>query len=219
MMITYLTLLMSGVLVTIKLVVLSMMIGFTLALVFTLVKQTECRLLKKLIDFFVFFIRGTPVLVQLYLIYYGFSQFAALRDTFFWVLFKSPTSCAVIALAINTACYTTVLFQGAINTVPSNQRSAALAIGMSKWLAFRRIVLPQALRAVLPAYSNEVIMVLKSTSLASTITLMDVLGVTQELISQTYHTISCYLLAGVIYLVLNGIIMYIFNRLFVRLRY
>lgn len=205
--------LLNGLLITLILMLASVSIGFFFALLLTLGSRVEYFLLKKSIDYFVFFICGTPLLVQIFLIYYGSGQFEWIRNSFLWIILREPMPCAIIALSINTACYTTVILNGAINSVPQNEIAACHALGMSKWLALRRVVLPRAFRIVMPAYSNEVIMVLKGTSLASTITLMDLMGVTQQLIAETYNIVPLYLIAGSLYLMVNVIILSLFKRL------
>lgn len=212
--IPYIAKLMSGLSVTLILMLASVSIGLMLSIIMTMCSLSEIFIVRKLVGAFVFFIRGTPLLVQLFLIYYGIGQFEWIRSTSLWIVLREPMACAIIALSLNTACYTTILLQGAIQSVPKNEIAACQAIGMSKWLAFRRVIFPRAFRIALPAYSNEVIMVLKGTSLASTITLLDVMGVTQQLIAQTYQTVEFYLIAGGIYLILNALIMSIFNMLF-----
>lgn len=210
---TYLPNFFSGTMITLFLMVSSLFIGFVLAIFFTIVSLSNVTIAKKFVDLFIFVIRGTPLLVQIFLIYYGIGQFEWIRNSIWWFLLKEPMVCAIISLALNTACYTTILLRGAINSVPKNQIAACEAMGMNKWLALRRIIFPQAFRIALPAYSNEVIMILKGTSLASTITLLDLMGVTQQLIARTYDTVSFYLMAGVIYLILNFIIMGLFHML------
>jgi arginine transport system permease protein len=208
---SYLPDLASGLVITLILMLSSVAMGLLLAVLMTMASRSDIYLLRKIIDVFLFFIRGTPLLVQLYLIYYGASQFAWIRESSLWIILRDPMACAIIALSVNSACYTTILFQGAINSVPKNEIDACEAIGMSKWLAFRRIIFPRAFRIALPAYSNEVIMILKSTSLASTITLLDLMGITQQLIAQTYQTAELYILVGIIYLILNGVITSLFS--------
>ncbi|VVC77011.1 Octopine transport system permease protein OccM [Aquicella siphonis] len=211
--IPYLSRLLSGILVTFILMLASVSAGFVLAVIMTMCSLSEVYLVRKSVDVFVFFIRGTPLLVQLFLIYYGAGQFEWIRESWLWVFLQAPMACAILALSVNSACYTTVLLQGAIKSVPANEIAACDAIGMPKWLAFRRIIFPRAFRLALPAYSNEVIMILKGTSLASTITLLDLMGVTQQLIAQTYETVQFYLLAGLVYLGFNAVITAIFRRL------
>lgn len=201
----------SGAIVTIELMVLALACGLTLAITFTLLSLTKQKILLWPINAFIYFIRGTPLLVQIFLIYYGSGQFDLIRDGFLWVIFKQPFACAVIALALNTSAYTTVLLRGAIASVPSGEIQAAKALGMSYLLTLRRIIFPRAIRFVLPAYSNEVVMVLKGTSLASTITLLEIMGVTRQIIAQNYQTIEFFLLAGLMYLVLNGLVISVFK--------
>lgn len=210
--------LLNGLFITLLLMIAAVTFGLGLAIVMTMLSHTDHFFVKKIISFFIFFIRGTPLLVQLFLIYYGAGQFEWVRASWLWLILREPMSCAIIALSLNSACYTTILLQGAIRSVPHNEVAAAEAIGMSKWLSMRRIILPRAFRLALPAYSNEVIMVLKGTSLASTITLLDLMGVTQQLIAETYETIPFYLIAAAIYLALNGIITAIFQQLIKRTR-
>jgi His/Glu/Gln/Arg/opine family amino acid ABC transporter permease subunit len=209
----YLPQLASGLSVTLILMLASLCAGLFFAIIFTIVSYSDTFFLKKCVDLLVFFIRGTPLLVQIFFIYYGAGQFEWIRSTFLWTILREPMACAIIALSLNSACYTTILLQGAIQSVPKNEIAACEAIGMRKWLAFRRIIFPRAFRLAIPAYSNEVIMILKGTSLASTITLLDVMGMTQQLIAETYSTVEFYLIAALIYLILNGIITGIFRIL------
>lgn len=210
-------LVLQGLSTTVSLMLCSLTIGFVLALAMTTCVYFRPPVITRIVQFLLFFIRGTPLLVQIFLIYYGASQFVWIRESFLWLLLKDPFGCAVLALSINTACYTTVLLEGAIHSVPLNEVAACDALGMTKWLAFRRIVLPRALRIAMPAYSNEVIMILKGTSLASTITLLDLMGVTQQLIAETYNTITLYVVVGIIYLLLNSVISACFRLVAMRL--
>lgn len=205
--------LLNGLFITLILMLASVGVGLLLAILLTLGSISENTFIKKPIDLFIFFIRGTPLLVQLFLIYYGIGQFEWIRNSVFWIVLREPMACAIMTLSINTACYTSILLKGAIHSVPKSEKVACEALGMSKWLALRRIIFPRAFRIALPAYSNEVIIVLKCTSLASTITLLDLMGVTQQLITQTYDTVRLYIIAGIIYLALNAIIMGIFKLL------
>ncbi len=195
----YLSQLLSGAVITVELMLSALTCGLFLALFFTTCAESDCSLLKGLIKGFVFIIRGTPLLVQIFIIYYGSGQFHWLHETILWVVLKKPFGCGVVALALNTSAYTYVLLRGAIHSVPMGEIEAAKALGLSRWQLYKRIVIPRAARIALPAYSNEVIMILKGTSLAGTITLMDVMGVTRQLISMTYEVIPLFLLAGIIY--------------------
>lgn len=202
-----------GVLMTLSLTLAALVAGFVFALALSLCHESRSRVLHGLVDIVLLFIRGTPVLVQLFLVYYGLGQFSALRSSSLWVLLEQPMFCAMLVLSINTGCYTSVILSGAIRAVPETYRQAASALGMGPWLTLRRIILPRAFQLALPAYSNEVLIVLKTTSLASVITLMDIMGVTQDLISETYDTLYWYAVAAVLYLVLNSILILLFQAL------
>lgn len=213
-MLSYLPQIFSGLITTIALMFSALAVGTFLALPMTLAtisKSPKSQLARAPIEAVIFFVRGTPLLVQIFLIYFGLGQFEWLHATPLWSVLRHPFACAVIAFAINTSAYTTVLFKGAINSVPEVEVIACQALGMSRPLMLRRILLPRALRIALPAYSNEVIMILKGTSLASTVTILDLMGVTEQIISQTYRTIPFLCLAGVIYLLLNALIIGIFR--------
>lgn len=209
----YIIQLLYGTFTTIALMLCSLIIGLSLAIVFSLSSVAGRNYLSIPIKIYAFIIRGTPLLVQFFLIYFGSSQFEWLRNSIFWVILQKPFACAVIALAINTSAYTTVLLVGAIKSVPKGEMEACKALGMSWFTMMRLIIFPRAFRLALPAYSNEVVMILKGTSLASTITLLDIMGVTQRIIAATYASIEFLLLAGAIYLLLNAIIMAVFRYL------
>ncbi|HDL9481490.1 TPA: arginine ABC transporter permease ArtM [Vibrio cholerae] len=155
---------------------------------------------------------GTPLLVQIFLVYYGPGQFEWIRESVLWVWLSQPWFCAMLALALNTAAYSTQLFKGAFNAIPSGQWQACRALGMNK-IATLRVLLPYALRRAVPAYSNEVILVFKGTSLASTITIMDLMGYAQRINAQTYDTLTVFGIAGAFYLTVNGILTLIFRQI------
>jgi len=207
MIIDYLPQLLQGTATTLLLMACALAIGIFLALIMTLCAISRHSLLRWPVNAIVFFIRGTPLLVQIFLIYYGSGQFDWLKASPLWIVLREPFACAVIALAINTASYTTVLLKGAIEAIPEGEVIACQALGMSRLLMMRYIILPRAFRIVLPAYSNEVVIVLKGTSLASTITILDLMGVTNQIIASTYATMEFLAIAGVIYLGLNALLM------------
>jgi octopine/nopaline transport system permease protein len=155
---------------------------------------------------YVFVFRGSPLLIQLFLIYYGLAQFDAVRASPLWLLMRHPFGCATLALALCTAAYTSEIFRGGVQAVPRREIEAARACGMSGWLLLRRIVAPLALRQALPAYSNELILMVKSTTLAGLVTVWEVTGVAQRIIASTYRTGEVFLCAATIYLVLNFLI-------------
>lgn len=205
--------LLNGVLMTLSLTGVALVAGLFIALGLSLCNESHSRVLNYFASVLLLFVRGTPVLVQLFLVYYGLGQFDALRASSWWVLFQQPVFCAMFVLSINTGCYTSVILTGAIRAVPDTYRQAAAALGMGPWLTLRRIILPRAWQLALPAYSNEALIVLKTTSLASVITLMDIMGVTQDLISETYDTLYWYAVAAVLYLALNSVLILLFQVL------
>ena len=201
----------TGVVITLELMICTLIIGLLMAVILTTLSYLNIKPINALIKTYCFFIRGTPLLVQLFLIYYGSSQFDFIRDSVLWNILKQPFVCAVIALAINTSAYSTELFRGIISTIPKGEIEACQALGLSKIQMLVKIISGRAIRIALPAYSNEVIIILKSTSLASTITLMDLMGITNQLISDTYSTIPFLLFAGIIYLALNLVLIKTFS--------
>ena len=161
---------------------------------------------------YTYVIRGTPLLVQLFLVYYGLAQFEALRASALWPWFASPRFCAVLAFALNTCAYTTEMIAGAIRATPHGEVEAARSLGMSWALLMRRIVLPSALRRCLPAYSNEVIMMLHATSLASVVTLLDLTGAAREMNSRFYLPFEAFVTAALFYLLLTFALVAAFRR-------
>ncbi|MEF2071179.1 ABC transporter permease [Consotaella aegiceratis] len=202
---TLLTLL-PGVPLTLELAFLSTSLGAVLALTLALMRLSNIPPLDYLARAYVFAFRGTPLLVQLFLIYYGLSQFPAVRHSFLWPLLREPMGCAIISLTLNTGAYASEVVRGGLLSVPHGQVEAARAAGMSGLLLFRRIVLPLAIRQALPAYGTELILMVKATSLASIITLMEITGLAAKLISETYRVIEVFLVAGAIYLVINFVL-------------
>lgn len=195
--------LLDGALVTIQLVALALAIGIALAVPFAVMRVSRRWWLNGPVYGYVFFFRGTPLLVQIFLVYYGLSQFEAVRQGLLWPLLREPYWCAIIAFSLNTAAYTTEIIRGGILGVPHGEIEAARALGMSKFLLYRRIVLPGAFRLALPAYGNEIIFMLKGSALASTITLLDLTGVARTIIARTYMPIELFAMAGIIYLILT----------------
>ncbi|HZG28836.1 MAG TPA: ABC transporter permease [Ensifer sp.] len=210
--------LLAGLPLTLKLAGTSVFLGFILALALALAQQREKPLVVLPIRAFVAVFRGTPLLVQIFLIYYGLGQFRPTLQTLgLWWLFREPYWCAILALSLNTAAYGSEILRGAIRNVPRGLSEAAQALGLSRVLTLRLVVLPLALRQALPAYSNEIILMVKGTSLASIITLTEVTGIAQELISQTYRAMEVFIAAGAIYLILNFLIVRALDLLEVRL--
>ena len=196
----------AGAWLSLKLIGLSLVIGAALSLPVAFARVSRRRLLWMPAYAYIFCFRGTPLLVQLYLIYYGSGQFPWIHDSWLWPLLRQPFGCAIIAFALNTAAYQAEILRGGIMAVPVGEVEAARALGMGSWLIMRRIVLPQALRLTLPAYGNEIILVVKSSSLASTITLLDITGVARSIVAESFAVYEAFLDAGAVYLILTFVI-------------
>ena len=195
--------LLQGTALTLQLVFISLFFGFFAAIGMALLRLSANPALSRFAYAYVFVFRGTPLLVQIALIYYGVSQFEFVRESFLWAFFREPFWCAILALTLNTAAYSSEIFRGGMLSVPWGQLEAARACGMSRVQVFHRITMPVAIRQALPAYGNEVILMVKATSLTSTITLMDITGIANRLISRTFAPVEIFIAAGAIYLFLN----------------
>ncbi|MBM6551563.1 ABC transporter permease subunit [Marinomonas ostreistagni] len=209
--IEYLPRLLSGTWMTIKLVLLSIVLGAIVALPLALARISKNPLISGLPFAYIFFFRGTPLLVQIFLVYYGASQFEVVRESFMWPVLREPFWCAIIAFTLNTSAYTAEIFRGAIQAIPEGEVEACKVIGMTKTQMYRRILLPRAFGIVLPAYGNEIILMLKASALASTITLLDLTGMARTIIARTYTPIEIFLAAGAIYLLISMVVIYIFR--------
>ena len=195
----------SGARLTVLLVALSLSMGFVLAIIAALLRRSRIPLLVVPIKAYVFVMRGTPLLVQIFLIYYGVGQFEIIRQSIFWVVLKSPFWCAIIALTLNTTAYGSEIIRGGLESVQFGEVEAGRAFGMSGYLLFRRIIFPIAIRQALPAYGNEVILMVKATSLASTITIMEMTGIANTIMAENYRPMEAFIVAGSFYLILNFI--------------
>ncbi|HEY9549847.1 MAG TPA: ABC transporter permease, partial [Kiloniellaceae bacterium] len=198
----YFPALLNGLPMTLKLAGLSLLIGFVLAVVLAVLRTSGIRSVEALVRGYVYVFRGTPLLVQMFLIYYGTGQFDFIKQSFMWPVLREAYWCAIIAMTLNTGAYTSEIIRGGIESVPWGQVEAAKACGMNAWLRFRRVVFPLAIRQALPGYGNEIILMIKATSLASTITLLEVTGIARKIISQTYAPVELFVMAGAIYLAL-----------------
>lgn len=205
--------LLAGVPLALELAFLSVTLGAFLAFGLALMRISGLRPLDLLARLYGFIFRGTPLLVQIFIIYYGVAQFEAVRNSMVWVYLRQAYWCAVLALTLNTAAYASEIIRGGLLSVSVGQVEAARACGMSPLTLYRRIILPQALRQMLPGYCNEVILMVKATALASTITMMDVTGVAAKLISESYRPIEVFVCAGAIYLGFNFLITRLFTLL------
>ena len=191
---------------TLKLLSLSLVIGLFIGLIFAILRIQNNLILGKLAYGYSYIFRGTPLLVQIFIIYYGFGQVDFIRESFLWVILKEPYWCAVIAFALNTGAYTSEILRSAFQTIKPGFIEAGKSLGISSKVIFYKIQIPIAIRQSLPAYGNEVILMLKGTSLASTVTLMDLTGVAKYIISTTFKPIEVFVVAGSIYLFLTFII-------------
>lgn len=205
--------LLQGAALTLELVAVSLLAGALLALPLALMRVSERGWLRVPAYAYIFVFRGTPLLVQIFLVYYGLGQFAGLRASALWPILREPYWCAIIAFALNTAAYTAEILRGAIQAVPVGEVEAAKAFGMSRALSLRRIILPRAFRIALPAYGNEVILMLKGSALASTITLLDLTGMARTIIARTYMPVEIFLAAGLIYLAITFVFVQLFRLL------
>lgn len=195
-----------GIVTTLVLLFSSLALGAVFALVFALMLTGRSVLLQRLVGAYTFVIRGTPLLLQVYLIYYGLGQLEWIQarwdDVWPWTHFKDPFFCALLAFSLNTAGYTAEMLAGSIRETNAGEIEAAQAFGMSRFQVMRRVVLPSAMRRTLPAYSNEVVMMLQSTSLASAVpAMLDVTAAASRIYSDFYLPFEAYLAAAAIYLV------------------
>ena len=203
--------LLSGLNLTIQLVTISLFLGFCLAIGMALLRLSNNTFLSFFAKTYVFYFRGTPLLVQIFLIYYGIAQFEIIRESFVWSFFKEAYWCGILALTLNTCAYSSEIIRGGIQSVPFGQIESAKSVGMSRFLLYRRIILPIAFRQALPAYGNEMILMVKATSLVSTITLMEVTGIARLIIAKTFSPVEIFIVAGLIYLTINFIVTRLVN--------
>ncbi|MFT8612509.1 MAG: ABC transporter permease subunit [Gluconobacter oxydans] len=198
--------LLTGVPLTLRLAATSLCAGFVLAVGITALAGSRFAPARWLAALYVMLFQGTPLLVQIFIVYYGFGQIDFLRASFAWPFLQQAYWCTILALSLNTSAYGAEIIRGAIAAVPAQEIEAARAMGMSGLLLRRRIIWPQALQYGLANYGNEAILLLKATSLASVITLMDVTGLAYRLVSKTYRSEEIFTVAGLIYLALTFVI-------------
>lgn len=202
-----------GTALTLQLTALVLLLGLLLAVPLALAKNAAFAPLRALADLYIAIFRGTPSLVQVFLLYYGAGQFEAVRGSAFWPILREPFWCTVIALGLNSAAYTAKTLAGALVAIPRGLLEAARTLGLGRIARFWRIALPLAGRTALPAYGNEVVLTCKATSLASTVTLVELTGSARLLASQTYAPYEAFVAAGVGYLFINYLLMALLRRL------
>ena len=198
--------LLNATLITIKLLSASLFFGLFVGLLFAILRMNKNPIINKFAYGYSYVFRGTPLLVQIFIIYFGLGQIEYLRSTVLWVILKEPYWCAIIAFALNTGAYTSEILRSAFQTIKPGFIEAGKSLGISSKIIFYKIQIPIAIRQSLPAYGNEIILMLKGTSLASTVTLMDLTGVAKYIISTTFKPIEVFIVAGSIYLFMTFLV-------------
>ena len=191
---------------TIQLTFLSLFFGVFVGVFFAILRTSKNKILFYISYYYSYAFRGTPLLVQIFIIYFGLAQLEWIRESFLWVFLKEPYSCAILAFTLNTGAYSSEIFRSAFETINRGIIEAAEGLGLNKINTFFKIKLPIAIRQSLPAYGNEMILMLKGTSLASTVTLLDLTGVAKHIISTTFRPVEVFIVAGSIYLLMTFII-------------
>ena len=198
--------LLNATLITLKLLSASLILGLFIGLGFAILRMNNNKLINKFAYGYSYIFRGTPLLVQIFIIYFGLGQIEYLRTTFLWVVLKEPYWCAIIAFSLNTGAYTSEILRSAFQTIKPGYLEAGRSLGIPSKIIFTKIQIPIAIKQSLPAYGNEIILMLKGTSLASTVTLMDLTGVAKYIISTTFKPVEVFIVAGGIYLFMTFII-------------
>ncbi len=198
--------LLSAAVITLKLLSVSLIIGLSIGLFFAILRLNKNIFINRFAYGYSYVFRGTPLLVQIFIIYFGLGQIEYLRSTVLWVILKEPYWCAIIAFALNTGAYTSEILRSAFQTIKPGIIEAGKSLGISNKVIFYKIQIPIAIRQSLPAYGNEIILMMKGTSLASTVTIMDLTGVAKYIISTTFKPIEVFIVAGGIYLFMTFII-------------
>ena len=207
----YLSVIAQGIPTSLLLTFASLLIAFLLALLFTFILAMGNRWLKSAVNFYLVLFTGTPLLIQIFLIYSGPGQFEFITQSPLWSLLSNAWFCAMLALALNSAAYSTQLFYGAVKAIPQGQWESCAALGLSR-VQTLKILIPYALKRALPSYTNEIILVFKGTSLASTITIMDIMGYARQLYGTEYDALTIYGIAGGIYLLITAIATFMLRK-------
>ncbi|NLZ78761.1 MAG: ABC transporter permease [Gammaproteobacteria bacterium] len=207
-----------GAQLTLELVGIAVLVGLLIAIPLGMARSSRHWYVRALPFSYIFFFRGTPLLLQLFLVYYGLAQFDVIKQGPLWPYLRDPYWCALIAMTMHTSAYIAEIIRGAIQAVPPGEVEAARSLGMTRAQTMWHIILPRAARIGLPAYSNEVILMLKASSLASTITLLELTGMARTIIARTYLPVEIFFAAGLFYLVMTFILVQIFRWLERKLR-
>ena len=206
-----------GFTMTIQLVASSLIIGLILSVPLAIMRTSKNPLINFPVWLFTYVFRGTPLLIQLYMIYYGVTLIHGIQDSIFWVIFERAYYPCLIAFVLNTAAYTTEIFRGAIEATPKGEIEAAKAYGMNWFKRMTRIVLPSAFRRAIPAYSNEVMCMLHASAIASTVTIIDLTGAARDIYARYYAPFESFLFVAAIYLCITFTIIYLFKKIEERL--
>lgn len=205
--------------VTVQLTAISLFFGLFLAAAIAAIQYHRIFGASHLVQMYSIYFRGTPLLVQIFLIYYGSGQFRDELEYFgLWTFFRSPWFCVLLAFTLNTSAYTSEILLGAARAVPTSQIEAGRALGFSRVMAFRLVMVPNILRSAWPAYSNEVVFQLQATSLASLVTIMDITGVARRTAASSFRFFEVYAVAAVAYLIIVLVLVYVFRRVEASLR-
>ena len=198
--------LLNATLVTLKLLSASLFFGLFIGMFFAILRINKNKFLNIFSYGFSYIFRGTPLLVQIFIIYFGLGQIEYLRSTMLWTILKEPYWCAIIAFSLNTGAYTSEILRSAFQTIKKGYTEAGKSLGLKYSTIFYKIHIPIAIKQSLPAYGNEIILMLKGTSLASTVTLLDLTGVAKYIISTTFKPIEVFIIAGSIYLFITFLV-------------
>lgn len=209
---TYCTRFMDGSFITLELLLISSILALLLAIPIALARVSKVRALSLTAYGYIYVFRGTPLLIQLFILYYGIGSVGAEKLGALWIIFKDGYWVGMIALMLNSAAYIAEILRGGIVNVDRGQYEASEALALSWWQSMRKVILPQAFKSAWPAYSNEVVLLLKGSALVSTITVMDLMGQTRAVFAKSY-SLDIYLYATVLYLILAGIITLLYRML------
>ncbi|TBW52911.1 ABC transporter permease [Marinobacter halodurans] len=202
-----------GLVTTVQLVFLSLVIGLVLSVPLAILRTVRNPFVSGPVWLYTYMFRGTPLLIQLYIIYYGIAQIQGIQQTFWWEIFKDPFYPALLAFVLNTAAYTTEIIRGALEATPHGEVEAAKAYGMSWFMRTRRIILPSAARRALQAYSNEVIFMLHASAIASVVTIVDLTGAARDIYSRFYAPFDAFIAVALMYMALTFSIIFVFRHL------
>lgn len=201
-----------GLWTTLWLVAAALLFGLFIAIPAGILRLSENVFIKGPIWFYMYFFRGTPLLIQLFIIYYGAAQFELLRESWLWEYLQEAWFCALLAFTLNTGAYTAEIVRGVISTMPKGELEAAKAYGMSRWQTLRRITLPNSLRRALPAYSNEVIFMIHGSAIAGVVTIVDITGAARVVNARYYAPFEAYFAAALLYMCLTFSVIFIFRK-------